>query len=207
MGCGHHRRVGTLRRTRRLRLRAGRRVSRRDRRACALAAGGGHRPIRSVARRSIPARALSACADSRWLTRTRWLGRRCFRGRRAPRIRLRGPGRARIHSHQAHAAGSAAVARANARRAHRFERCNLDDRKLGDSPSTCSPAYSSLLRTSDSSSPSAPEGFFWQQCSSRGSESKAALTWRPTTRVAHDRSLRPGFERLRAAQDPAWSWP
>ena len=136
MGCGHHRRVGALRRTRRFRLRAGRRVSRRDRRACALAAGGGRRPVRSVARRSIPTRALSACADSRWITRTRWLGRRCFRGRRAPGIRFRGPGRDRIHSHQAHAAGSAAVARANSRRAHRFERCNLDDRKLGDSPRT-----------------------------------------------------------------------
>ena len=67
VGRGHRRRVGAFRRVRRLRLRAGRRGGRRDRRARPAAAGGARRSVRGLARRPLSARALPARDDARRL--------------------------------------------------------------------------------------------------------------------------------------------
>ena len=124
--------------------------------------------------------------------------RRCFRGRRAPCIRLRSPGRACIHSHQAHAAGSAAVARTNSRRAHRFERCN----STIESPGTLlGPLLAGVLvSVADVGLVFAvgAGGLLLAAVFLSGVRIEGGIDWPrpPTTRVAYDRSLAAGFRAI-----------
>ena len=133
VGRGDRRGVGALRGLRRLRVRDGRRLRRRDRRAGAPASGRADRSVRRVARRPLSPRALPARDDTPRLGGARRIRGGVRSGRRRARVCLRGPARHRRYPDPAHVASSPAVACANSRGAHRVKRSHVDGREPGNS--------------------------------------------------------------------------